>query len=296
VTDALPNPLVPAEVDLRDFQFTPIFRSRLFGSSFHARSTDAEWRAGVTLWLKSWDQVPAGTLPDDDIDLCRLAELGRDMRSWQKVKTGAMHGWRRCSDGRLHHSVVAEGVLEAWERRSAAKKKGIAGASKRWGTSNTTTTESDGTSISTGNASAIARAMPGDSKGQGQGQGQGQENQTSLSSALPIPNCPQQEIIGLYGEILPMLTQPRDWSSARAGALQARWKYCAKANGFSPGYGTKDEGIAFWRKYFSYVSNCEKLTGKMPPRKPGDEPWKPDLPWLVKAENFLKVIEGKYAS
>lgn len=120
--------------------------------------------------------------------------------------------------------------------------------------------------------------------------------QTPLSPALPTPNCPQQEIIGLYGEILPMLTQPRDWSSARAGALQARWKYCAKANGFSPGYGTKDEGIAFWRKYFSYVSSCEKLTGKMPPRKPGDEPWKPDLPWLVKAENFLKVIEGKYAT
>ena len=30
---------------------------------------------GGTLWLKSWDQVPAGSLPDDDVDLCRLAEL-----------------------------------------------------------------------------------------------------------------------------------------------------------------------------------------------------------------------------
>jgi hypothetical protein len=77
MTEVLPAPLVPGEIDLRDFQFTPLYRSRLFGSSFHARSTDAEWRAGMTLWLKSWDQVPVGTLPDDNIDLCRLAELGR---------------------------------------------------------------------------------------------------------------------------------------------------------------------------------------------------------------------------
>jgi hypothetical protein len=110
----LPTPLVPADVDLRDFPFTPMFRSRLFGSSFHARTSDAGWRAGVTLWLKSWDQVPAGTLPDDDVDLCRLAELGRDLKSWRKIKVEALWGWMKCSDSRLHHDVVAEGVMEAW--------------------------------------------------------------------------------------------------------------------------------------------------------------------------------------
>ena len=132
MTEVLPAPLVPGEVDLRDFQFTPLYRSRLFGSSFHARSTDAEWRAGMTLWLKSWDQVPAGTLPNDNIDLCRLAELGRDMKAWTKIRKGAMRGWIKCADGRLHHRVVAEGVMEAWARRDAAKRKGRAGAAKRW--------------------------------------------------------------------------------------------------------------------------------------------------------------------
>lgn len=129
----LPEPLVPHEVDLRDFPFTPIFRARLFGSAFHARSSDAEWRAGVTLWLKSWDQVPAGTLPTDDIDLCRLAELGRDLRAWAKVKKGALHGWVECSDGRLHHRVVAEGILEAWQKRRTGTKRGVAGAAGKWG-------------------------------------------------------------------------------------------------------------------------------------------------------------------
>ena len=120
-TIELPAPLTPSAGDLRNFPFTPIFRARLFGSSFHARTSDSEWRAGVTLWLKSWDQVPAGSLPDDDIDLCRLAELGRDLKTWSEVKPGAMRGWIKCSDGRWYHPVVAEGVNEALEGKKAQR-------------------------------------------------------------------------------------------------------------------------------------------------------------------------------
>lgn len=118
-----PPPLTPAGCDLRDFPHTPLYRSRLFGSSFHARATDAEWRAGVTLWLKSWDQVPAGSLPDDDIELCRLAELARDLKTWKKVRTGALRGWMLCADGRLYHPVVAEGVNNAIEHKAAQRMK-----------------------------------------------------------------------------------------------------------------------------------------------------------------------------
>lgn len=126
MSENLPPPLTPADADLRAFQFTPIFRSRLFGSSFHARVNDAEWRAGVTLWLKSWDQVPAGSLPNDDIDLCRLAELGRDLRAWKKHRDGALRGWVLCSDGRLYHPVVAEGVNEAVDGKRKQQEKTLA--------------------------------------------------------------------------------------------------------------------------------------------------------------------------
>lgn len=133
----LPKPLTPASGDLRNFPFTPLFRSRLFGSSFHARSTDSEWRAGVTLWLKSWDQMPAGSLPDDEVDLCRLAELGRDLKSWRKVKDGAMRGWILCADGRWYHPVVAEGINEALEgkaeQRTRTLKARIAALVKKLG-------------------------------------------------------------------------------------------------------------------------------------------------------------------
>lgn len=118
-----PDPMTPAGCDLRDFPHTPLFRSRLFGSTFHSRASDSEWRAGVTLWLKSWDQVPAGSLPADDIDLCRLAELARDLKTWKKLKDGALRGWVLCSDGRLYHPVVAEGVVNAIEHKKKQRLK-----------------------------------------------------------------------------------------------------------------------------------------------------------------------------
>lgn len=127
------EPLVPRETDLRDFPYTPILRTRLFGSAFHAESNDSEWRAGVTLWLKAWDQVPAGSLPNDDVSLCRLAELGRDLKSWRKVKAGALRGWKLADDGLLYHEVVAEVVLEGWLEKLGQQLSGGAGNAKRWG-------------------------------------------------------------------------------------------------------------------------------------------------------------------
>jgi hypothetical protein len=126
-------PLTPADCDLRDFAFMPLDIVRIFGSEFHATANDAEWRAGVTLWLKSFHQVPAGSLPDDDIVLARLAEMGRNLRGWRKVRPVAMRGWRRCDDGRLYHPVVAEKVNDAWDRKMLARERGKKGNEARWG-------------------------------------------------------------------------------------------------------------------------------------------------------------------
>lgn len=116
-------PLTPAAGDLRDFPHVPIYRAKLFASEFHAQATDAEWRAGVTLWVKSWDQVPAGSLPVDDVALCRLAELGRDLKSWKKIKEGAMRGWILCTDGRMYHPTVAEGVNNALDAKAVQRTR-----------------------------------------------------------------------------------------------------------------------------------------------------------------------------
>jgi hypothetical protein len=129
----MPDPLTPEDCDLRDYTFMPLDIVRLFGSEFHAQSTDSEWRAGVTLWCKSFHQMPAASLPDDDVTLCRLAELGRDIKTWKKLREGALRGWVKCSDGRLYHKIVAEKANDAWEKKRIQRERSRRGNEARWG-------------------------------------------------------------------------------------------------------------------------------------------------------------------
>jgi hypothetical protein len=113
----LPEPMMPADADLRDFHFMPLDLTQLFNSEFDTESTDSEWRAGVTLWGKAWHQVPAASLPDSDASLCKLAGLGRDMETWRAIRAGALRGFVKCSDGRLYHRVLADKALNSLEGR-----------------------------------------------------------------------------------------------------------------------------------------------------------------------------------
>jgi hypothetical protein len=114
-------PLVAADVDLTSLPYFPVLRRRLFRSVFHLKATDSEWRAGVTLWVRSFDQMPAGSLPDDDLQLQRLAGLARQPHKWRRVREMALHGWVRADDGRLYHETVAEVVNDAASRRKRVK-------------------------------------------------------------------------------------------------------------------------------------------------------------------------------
>ena len=174
----LPPPLVPKDADLRCFPWTPVNRANLFNSAFHALATDAEWRAGITLWFKSWDQIPAGSLPQDDVQLCRLAELGRDLEAWQSVKARALLGWAPCSDGRLYHPEIALDVNAALAKKQNASTKGKAGASARWqAKAMPAPMPADGT----GNAAAIAEAMPAPMPADGN---RPDQNRPDLNSSL----------------------------------------------------------------------------------------------------------------
>jgi hypothetical protein len=113
----LPPPLVPPDADLRDFAYMPLDVVRLRDSDLAASVSGEEFRAAVLLWCASWHQIPAGSLPDDDIQLSHLAGFGRVVKEWKKVKSGALHKWTKCSDGRLYHKTVAEKVLDATKSR-----------------------------------------------------------------------------------------------------------------------------------------------------------------------------------
>lgn len=111
---ALPGPLCPPEVDLRDFEFMPLHVQRLRDSDWVSRAAPEEFRAGVLLWSAAWHQVPAGSLPCDEQALAKLAGYGFAVKSWRSVAAGALHGFVRCADGRMYHPVVVEAARSAW--------------------------------------------------------------------------------------------------------------------------------------------------------------------------------------
>lgn len=113
MTSPRPDPLVPAEVDLRGLPWMPIDTIRLLDSDLFALSNGDEFKAAVALWCKSWAQQPGGSLPSDDRILAHLSGA----KNWNKVKDIAMRGWILCADNRLYHPVVAEKAIEAWDTR-----------------------------------------------------------------------------------------------------------------------------------------------------------------------------------
>lgn len=117
------TPPVPADADLRGLEYMPLLGNHLFGSEFNASASDSEWRAAMTLWWAAWQQQPAGSLPNDDVALCRLADLGRDLKAWGKVKDRALHGFVECDDGRLYHQFLCKQVLVAWDKRIKERER-----------------------------------------------------------------------------------------------------------------------------------------------------------------------------
>lgn len=120
MSETLPAPLVPAEVDLRDFGFMPLHVQRLRDSDLAALATGDEFKAAVLLWAFAWHQVPAGSLPTDDRI---LAARSGASEKWKRVKARALSGFVLCSDGRLYHPVIAEAAIDAWQRRDAFQAK-----------------------------------------------------------------------------------------------------------------------------------------------------------------------------
>lgn len=112
-----PQPLTPADCDLRSFQFMPLDVVRLRDSDIAVMVSGEEFRSAVMLWCASWHQVPAGSIPTDDRSLALLAGYGRAVAEWLKVKAGALRGWIECSDGRLYHPVVCEKARSSWDEK-----------------------------------------------------------------------------------------------------------------------------------------------------------------------------------
>lgn len=135
--------------------------------------------------------------------------------------------------------------------------------------------------------SEIVVANQDQDQNQEQDQEQNQEHLSSLreevvSRADNRSNCPHEEIINLYHQLLPMCAPVRIWNKTRRGCLKQRWSE-----------NPKHQNLDWWKNYFDHVKKSDFLIGKIDGRD-GKPPFIVDLEWLVRPNNFAKVIEGKY--
>lgn len=116
-----PEPLVPPDVDCRDLDGFMLNVERLLASELWALSVGDEFKAAVGLWARSWKQVPAASLPNDERVLASFA--GMPVAKFRKVREMAMRGFVECSDGRFYHRVLAAEALRAWDKKNAYRAR-----------------------------------------------------------------------------------------------------------------------------------------------------------------------------
>ena len=127
---------------LSNHEWGPMFHSRLLNSAFvaHALTRGLQGRAAIgtalLLWSASYAQNPAGTLPDDDVELARLAGFGIDLAGWQGLREGALYGWHPVAVeggeglGRrwLGHETIAANAVDMFRRKAGREQSRVEAA------------------------------------------------------------------------------------------------------------------------------------------------------------------------
>lgn len=119
---------------LPGYEWMPLYTERLLSSRFVSTAIFAGRREDIgtalLLWSASMKQDPAGTLPDDDIELAQFARFGADVDAWREARAVALYGWRPvhiddAPEGaapRLGHPMIAEIARDQFTRRRGRER------------------------------------------------------------------------------------------------------------------------------------------------------------------------------
>lgn len=314
--EALPPPLVPADVDLTDFAFMPLEVQRLRNSELASDETPESCWAAVLLWCAAWHEVPAASIPDNDqwqAKQCGYVARGRVDPQWSKVKPGALRNFVACSDGRLYHSTLAKKALESWDSKlrhaygkmlDRLRKLNKARADQEL---HPVAAPSFETWNSAGRADPLPPEVGQDDagiplekglkgiEGTGRSKGQGdssKKNPTGSSAGMPTIPCPYQAIVDLYHEKLASLPRCRLMPKSRQAALRKVWGWVlssTKRDGTRRAT-TADEALRWLGDYFGLASENDFLMGRTP-RNPQHANWRCDLDYLLTDRGMKQVIE-----
>lgn len=234
-----------------------------------------------------------GSLKNDDAQMASICRL--TPAKWKASREILLDFFQEDGDRFTHKRVTVE--LEKAKTNSKKKAEaGAEGALKRWQIDDSRMADAIADAITEPQAEASQSYAPSPSPINTNTN----EANASSSPAMPptisvlpnVPDCPHIRLIEVFGERLPSLPQPKPelWSGKSADAMRARWRWLMTAKRGKDGarYATtEDEGVAWMGRFFGYVSKSDFLMGRQ-------GSFVCSLQWLMKADNFNKVVQGNY--
>ncbi len=156
LTAVVQEPLVPAHISFATFPWLPLDIKMVTEGDVFYLSAEG-FKAALLLMVKSWQETPAASLPDDPRKLANFAGLGigRDaLARWEAVKDEALSDFVLCSDGRFYSRALAPKAIEAWASKElqtarTAKAREARAANRNSGRETSTSATSSVTEITT---------------------------------------------------------------------------------------------------------------------------------------------------
>jgi uncharacterized protein YdaU (DUF1376 family) len=221
-------------------------------------------------------QWELGALPADPEDLalligCRLEEF---KRAWLKVAPKF-----QTVDGQLSN-VRLESERRKAEAQRARRRAGAEETNrKRWASESLSDAPSDSLSDAPSESPSVSPPTPTPTPTPTSSDSPKNLSRTGARyAALPLHTA----IVALYHELLPAMPKVKVWTDRRRKSLDARIRERVSE-------GKPADQPQYWRGFFEQVAASEFLTGRT-------GTWQADLEWLIRPENFAKVIEGRYAN
>lgn len=268
--NGLPDALVPADLDVRSIPGFILDVEKMENSEILAMSTGDQFKAAFRLWCKAWKQVPAGSLPNNELVLASWSGAGP---RWPKVRDMALHGFIACSDGRLYHPVLCADATRAAKARQQ-RKDAIDARWKKTGKAPERTPEP------TGDDTAVKRD-PYHTPSPTPPPVQNSELRSVGAAGAPdLLTALNKDDIKLafdaYNELAERVDLPRAMTlgTDRRTGIRARLMECG--------------GLDGWR------AALEKLGASPHCRGENDRGWRADLDFLIQPKSFRRLMEGRY--
>lgn len=284
-----PEPLTPPDLDLRWSNWFPLHHKRLRRSAWWLRASDSAKAVSIELWCEAYEQVPAASLPNDDVELSVAAGFGRrDIASWLAIKDEVMSAWVLCSDGRWYHPTLAEVAIDSVTDVETRRKKDRErkarqreNAKSHAGQSKPSAPEIE--ERPTGHSGSSPATSP-----PLHDRTEHHRTEEAVANATVVDEAEVEEACDL---------EPRKTSAQRA--VDA-WNEMAQRSGLSPIRALSEKrraalkarlaehGLDGWGEMLRKIEPSSFLNGG------GATGWVVSFDFAIKPTEFLKIIEGKY--